>query len=175
MSTARLDPRWKAGLIAASLFALGAVAGVVADRTWTARSVPSAAAAPVTLESMVSALGLDPATRDRLAALLDSLQPEIAAAAAAGPDSLRVATRRAHRRVMEVLPPEQRPAFQRWLDVRHRHMVEMMRHMGPGMMGPGMMGPGMMDSGPPHPPGRPGEMMPGGPPPPGRGDSARPR
>lgn len=163
MSAWNPGPRWQAGLIAAALFSLGAVAGVVADRAWTARSADAALAPPpVTLQNMSDALGLDAPTRRRVAMLLDSLQPEIARAASSGPDSLRLATQRAHARLMDALPPDRRAEFQRWLDVRHAHMMERMHHMMPGMMGPGRgpgmgpgpgsgMGPGMM----------PGMMRPG--------------
>jgi hypothetical protein len=159
-------PRWQAGLIAAVLFGLGVVAGVVADRAWMARSAGAAPAPPLTVASMADALGLDGATRERVAALLDSLQPEIARAAAVGPDSLRGATMRAHARLMEALPPDRRAEFQRWLDARHAHMLERMHHMMPGMMGPGGrpgmspgMGPGMMRPGSAGV--RPGGMEPG--------------
>jgi hypothetical protein len=157
-------------MIAAALFGLGAVAGVVADRAWTARAAGAAPAPPLTVRSLSDELGLDAPTRTRVAALLDTLQPEIARAAAAGPDSLRAATMHAHARLMEALPPDRRAEFQRWLDARHAHMMERMHHMMPGMMGPGGgpgtrpgmgsgMGPGMMHPGSAD--ARPGGMEPG--------------
>jgi hypothetical protein len=172
MSAWWLGPRWKAGLVAAALFGLGAAAGVVADRTWTARSAGAAPAPPLTVGSLSDALGLDAPTRAHVSALLDSLRPEIARAASYGPDSLRAATMRAHARLMNALPPGRRAEFQRWLDARHAHMMDRMHHMMPGMMGPGP-GAGM---GPGRGPGtRPGTMPSGsagagphGGPPPGR-------
>lgn len=174
MSPARLGPRWQAGLIAVALFGLGAVAGVVADRAWTARSAGAASAPPLTVGSMAEALGLDAPTRSRVQALLDSLQPEIAGAAVVGPDSLREVTRRAHARLMDALPPDRRAEFQRWIEARHARMLERMRGMMPGMMGPGRrpgmgpgMGPGMMGPGRMRPgsagarPGGPGPAGPG--------------
>lgn len=147
MNTPAGSARLRAGLIAGLIFALGAAAGVAGDRALGGRSRATPTLPPLTVRDMASALDLDPAQRARVATVLDSLRPEIASAAAQGTDSLRSATQRARGRIAEVLPPARRDEFQRWLDARHAHMMEMMRRMGPGMMGPGTIGPGPMRGG----------------------------
>lgn len=152
--------RWKAAAAAVLLLLAGAALGVTVDRLWIARA-GDARAGPLTADAMARSLELDPATRARVAAVLDSLRGEVAAAAAAGPGSLRAAARRARQRLHDVLPPDRRPAFRRWMKSRHREMMERMhsgegpgaggRHMpmhrrdsaGGMMMGPGG-GPGGM-------------------------------
>lgn len=126
--------RWKAAAAAGLLLLAGAALGVTVDRLWVA-GAGDARAAPLTADAMARSLELDPAARARVAAVLDSLRGEVAAAAAAGPDSLRAAARRARRRLHDVLPPDRRPAFRRWMQSRHREMMERM-HPG-GATGPG--------------------------------------
>jgi hypothetical protein len=133
-------PGLKASLVIAVTFVLGMIAGAAADRI-VRRPTPEPPLPPLTIQDMAHALALDPAERARVGAVLDSLRPEIASAAAQGPDSLELATRRARRRIADALPPGRRAQFQQWLDARHSHMIQMMRRFGPGM-GPGMMGPG---------------------------------
>lgn len=144
MSAPGMDPRWKAGLVAFVIFALGVGAGVSADRLWLGRTA-AAGPPPITVASMAEALRLDAPERARMRALVDSLQPDIARAAAQGPDSLRTATMHARQRIEDALPPDRRADFLRWLDARHARMMEHMRGMMRRGMGPGMMrrmGPG---------------------------------
>ncbi len=155
-----LDPRWKGTFAALLLFAFGAVAGVAGDRIWLGMAPVAAEAAPLTPEGMVRSLDLDPVQGARVRSVLDSLRGEVARAAAAGPDSLRDVAQRARQRLEDVLPPDRRPQFQRWMQQHHDRM---MARMGGGMMGRGMMrgggrGGGMMRGGPP---GDSGAMRPG--------------
>lgn len=142
MSRSMSNPRLKAGLVAAALFALGAVAGVAGERLVSRRAIAAPGPSPLTVQDMAGALNLEPGETERVGAVLDSLSPEFARASQQGPDSLRFATMRARARIAQVLPPARRPEYWRWLDEHHARMMQMMRGMGRGMTGPGMMGPG---------------------------------
>lgn len=152
--------RWQAAAAGLLLLIAGAALGVTVDRLWVAGPRP-AAADPLTADALARSLELGPDDRARVRALLDSLRDDVAGAAAAGPDSLRAAARAARRRLHEALPPDRRPAFRRWMEHRHRQMMERMH---PGGRHP-MHGPGMRmrrdDSTPGGMPG-PGPMMGGG-------------
>lgn len=146
--------RWRAAAAAVLLLAAGAALGVTVDRLWVA-GASEAGAAPLTFEAMARSLELPPRERDQVRAVLDSLEDEIAAAAGAGPDSLRSVARRARTRLREVLPPDRRPAFGQWMRHHHQQMMQRMHPEGrPHMRGPGMrmhrgdsMPGGMMDPG----------------------------
>lgn len=130
--------RWRAILAGLLLLLAGAALGVTVDRLWVDGSTP-AAAEPLTADALARSLELSPDERARVRAVLDSLRDEVAAAAAAGPDSLRAAARAARHRLHDALPPEHRPAFRRWIQHRHRQMMERMHPEGPHpMRGPGM-------------------------------------
>lgn len=156
------DPsRWRAAAVGALLLLTGAALGVTVDRLWVAGARP-AEAAPLTFDAMARSLDLPPRERARVRTLLDSLEEEVAAAAAAGPESLGSVARHARRRLHQVLPPDRRPAFRQWMDRHHRQMMRRMHpagrppmhmrmHRGDSTLGP-MMGP----------PGRGSGMMRGG-------------
>lgn len=146
-----MSPKWQALLATATIFFLGAVAGIAADRVWLGRSPAVAEAATLTPEGMDAALDLDAAQAARVRAVLDSLRTEVVQAAQAGPDSLRDVARRGRQRLQDALPADRRASFQQWMQ---QHHARMMQEMGGGMMqGPGM-GPVMMGR-----PGGAGRMM----------------
>ena len=122
-----VDARWTAALPVVLVFVLGAVAGVAADRLWINGGVAELGAATLTTEGMAGALDLDPSQRERVAALLDTLQPFLAQAAVGGPDSLQAAARMARQRLEEALPPDRRLRFRSWMDDQHSRMREDMR------------------------------------------------
>lgn len=141
------DPRRKAALAAAVLFALGAMAGVAADRWWLGRRASELAAAPLTAEAMADVLDLDAGERARVTAVLDSLETSVARAALEGPASLQEAARGARQRLEQALPADRRGRFQSWMSGHHARMMKRMcgerATRGEPMMGPGMM-PGRM-------------------------------
>lgn len=138
-------PRWQAALAAVLLLMTGAALGITVDRLWLT-GPPAAGAAPLTVDAMARSLDLAPGDRARVRRVLDSLEAEVAEAARSGPDSLRSVARRARARLEGALPPDARPRFRQWMQVRHRQMMERMHGTG---MGP-MHGEGM---GPMHPEG----------------------
>jgi hypothetical protein len=119
--------RVRAGGAAAFLLVAGAALGIAADRAWLAP--PPAAAMALTAEAMSERLGLSNEQESRLVVLLDSLHAEVLAAAADGPEALRIATDDAHRTIAASLPLESRPAFHAWMQEHHDHL---MRQMGAG-------------------------------------------
>lgn len=135
-------PRWQAALAAGLLLVTGAALGITADRLWLA-GPPAAGAAPLTVDAMARSLDLAPDDRVRVRQVLDSLEAEVAEAARMGPDSLRSVARRARARLEGALPPEARPRFRQWMQVRHRQMMERMHGSGMGPMHGEDVGPGM--------------------------------
>ena len=136
--------RRKAAVSGALLLATGMIAGATIDRVLTGRASVAAAPSSLTVESMSEALDLDTADRDRVRALLDSVESDVVEAASAGSDSLRAVSRLARERLEQALPPDRRDRFQRWMREHHNSMMEGMRTGGMGrMMGGGMMGRGM--------------------------------
>ncbi len=119
--------RWRAAGTAALLLVTGGVMGVLVDRLWLAP--PEFKATPLTTEAMAAHLRLSSVEEAHLRALLDSLHPEILAAARHGPDSLRAATRNAQSRIEAVLPAHTRSEFRTWIREHHEHMTRM--HGGP--------------------------------------------
>lgn len=149
--TDRTLSRWRSVAAGALLLAAGAALGVTVDRLWVA-GAGDAGAAPLTVDAMTRSLELAPDERARVEAVLDSLEEEVAAAAAAGPDSLRSVARQGRHRLHEVLPADRRPAFRQWMQRHRREMMERMHpggrphmrgrmHRGDSMRG-GVMGPG---------------------------------
>lgn len=157
--------RWRAAAAGVLLLLTGAALGVTVDRLWVA-GADDAVAAPLTFDAMAQSLELDPGQRERVRAVLDSLERDVAAAAAAGPDSLRATARRARQRLHDVLPPDRRPAFRRWMRLRHRQMMERMHPEGRPPMHMRMH---------PDDPSPGGMMRPGGGRGPGRGPGPRGR
>lgn len=135
-------PRWQAALAAVLLLVTGAVLGITVDRLWLS-GPPAAGAAPLTVDAMARSLDLTPDDRARVRRVLDSLEAEVAEAARSGPDSLRSVARRARARLEGALPPDARPRFRQWMQVRHRQMMERMHGSGMGPMHEDGMGPGM--------------------------------
>ena len=127
MKVPSFGPGGRAVMSATLLFGFGAVAGAAADRLWVTSGATELAAAPLTVESMAGALDLGTSERARVAALLDSLEPIVARAVVAGPDSLQAAARMARQRLEEVLPPDRRPRFRRWMSDHHDRMMDDMR------------------------------------------------
>jgi len=130
----RSSDRARAAGAATLLLLTGAVLGIAADRALFSPAPTQAMS--LTAEAMSERLGLSPAERARLSALLDSLHAEVTAAAADGADALRAATDAAHGRIEDFLPPGSRPAFHSWMEEHREHVMDRMH---PGAMGPGMM------------------------------------
>ena len=74
MTLSITNPRAKAAIAAALLFALGAIAGAAADRWWSARALSGREASPLTTAAMADALDLDTAQQARVRALLSDLE-----------------------------------------------------------------------------------------------------
>ena len=146
VSVGSYAPRWQTALAAALLLVTGAAVGITVDRLWLA-GPPAAGAAPLTVDAMAHSLDLAPGDRVRVQQVLDSLEAEVAEAARAGPDSLRSVARRARARLEGALPPETRPRFRQWMQVRHRQMMERMHGPGMGPMHREGMGMGGMHRG----------------------------
>ena len=147
MSPRFADPRRKASLALAFIFAAGVLVGVAADRVWTGRLPASASATPLTADALADSLHLDAAERARVRQVVDSLDTAIVRAGAGGTESLQVTAACARLRLEEALPPNRRAAFRTWMQRHHARMMRMMEHSGMmrGMGGPsgrGMLGPG---------------------------------
>lgn len=153
MNTWQDGARRKATAAAVLLLLAGGLLGVLVDRLWLLAT--EAEAMPLTADAMAARLELGPSDEARIRAVLDSLHAGVMAAARHGPDSLLTATRSAHLRIEEALPPDTRPEFRSWMQGHHRQMMERVRGgpmHGPGsMMMPGGMAPrrGMPESGAP--------------------------
>ncbi|MBI4501265.1 MAG: hypothetical protein HY700_08905 [Gemmatimonadetes bacterium] len=143
------DSRWRAALVSAGLFGLGAIGGAAADRAWLVGTPSLSLPGPLTGRGLARALDLNATERVRVEALLDTLRPAISRAAFQGGDSLRWAARLAQQRLEAALPPDRRAQFENWMTDHHRRMMDRMgpgATMGPGWEGAGgsggMMGPG---------------------------------
>lgn len=113
-------------VIAALLFFLaGSMTGVVVDRFWLRHL--TAAPPPLTVDAMVSDLALSDTDERRVREFLNEMHPSVIEALEAGPDSLLATTRSVHQRLLEILPPEARPRFRRWLQQHHHGMMRQMR------------------------------------------------
>ncbi len=119
----------RAATTAVLLLLTGVALGIVLDRVWLSPSAVEGMS--LTASSMAERLSLTPDEEARLTALLDSLHVEVTAAAADGPEALRIATDEAHRLIAASLPPESRTAFHQWMQEHHEHM---MRQLGMGPM-----------------------------------------
>lgn len=129
--------RLRAGGAAFLLLLTGAVLGVTVDRLFNA--APPVEARSLTAGAMAERLGLSPDEEARLTLLLDSLHVELMSAEAGGPETLRLATHAAHRRIEAWLPDHARPAFRAWIQEHREHMMQHMRdHPGGAGMMPGM-------------------------------------
>jgi len=116
---------WRAGAAAGLLVLAGALLGVAVDRTWI-RPPARTASQALSVEGMARSLDLDPATRRRVASLVDSMDAAILRAARSSPDSLRMRAREARQRIEAVLPPDRVPEFRRWMREHHRSMMRRM-------------------------------------------------
>jgi hypothetical protein len=128
------------------LFGLGVMFGAVADRIWTGRGTTPAKASQLTVEAMAEALALDSLAERRVRVVLDSLEPNLAQAAAQGSDSLQAVALQARRQLEETLPADRREQFRSWMGQHRRRMMEMMQQGmhnrerdGAPEAGPGMM------------------------------------
>ena len=126
MTLSITNPRAKAAIAAALLFALGAIAGAAADRWWSARALSGREASPLTTAAMADALDLDTAQQARVRALLSDLEASVAQAALEGPGSLQRAARDARRRLEAELPPDRRERFRDWMSGHHDRMMDHM-------------------------------------------------
>ncbi len=116
MSERFSDPRWKAALATAAVFALGVIVGIAIDRLGTGRAPERAAAAPLTVEALAEALDLESDDRARVREVVDSLENAIARASAEGPASLRAAAQEARQQLEAALPADRRGRFRSWME-----------------------------------------------------------
>jgi hypothetical protein len=113
------------GMFAALLLLLaGVIAGVAIDRMII---IPHQRAPhDLTVEALADQLDLDPAVEARVRLLVDSMTIMVAEAARHGPDSLRLAARRAHERIEAALPPDARTRFRAWVEDHHEELMHRM-------------------------------------------------
>jgi len=126
-------PRLRAAGTAIALVLFGALLGITVDRLLH-EPVP-VARAPLTADAMAARLGLAAEDEARLRALVDTLNSEVLAAMAEGPEALLAATHAAHLRIEASLPEEARTAFHSWMREQHRQIMHHMEGMHPGRRG----------------------------------------
>ncbi|MEO5509126.1 MAG: hypothetical protein ABIV28_08630 [Longimicrobiales bacterium] len=114
--------RRKAAAAAALLFIAGGLTGASVDRMWLNPS--QHADMQLTAGELSDHLRLNASDEARMRALLDSIEPDIAAASELGADSLRASAARAHERLEQALPPESRQGFRDWLVEHHNKLVK---------------------------------------------------
>lgn len=126
-------PRLRAAGAAIALVLFGALLGITVDRLL--HDPGPVAQASLTADAMAARLGLAAEDEARLRALVDTLNTEVLAAMAEGPDALLAATHAAHLRIEASLPEEARTSFHAWMREQHRQMMHHMEGMHPGMGG----------------------------------------